>query len=88
MSAFRLPFFCGLQLVETKEPSGCPYAIAKIFGGKDVKSFIQMAFCSYRMSCKTPNAAPVSLLHAHSARAATPANAGSTRKSFRLDRVS
>ena len=46
MSAFHVPFFCGLQLVDKKEPSGCPRTIAKIFGGKDVKSFIQMAFCS------------------------------------------
>jgi hypothetical protein len=35
---------CGLQLVDKKEPPGCLRAITKIFGGKDVKSFIQMAF--------------------------------------------
>jgi hypothetical protein len=41
MSAFHVPFFCGLQLVERKEPSGCPGVTEKIFGSEDVKSFTQ-----------------------------------------------
>jgi hypothetical protein len=73
MSAFHLPFFCGLQLIVKKEPSGCPRAMAKIFVGKDVKSFIQMAFCSYRPRRRTPNNAPVGLFASIPPEAARPA---------------
>jgi len=41
-----------MQLVEEKEFSGRPRAMVKIVAGNDVKSFIQMALCSYRPHCR------------------------------------
>lgn len=63
MSAFHVPFFCGLQFVGKKEPSGCPRAMAKTFACEDVKSFIQMAFRSHSSRHRALKTAPVSLLH-------------------------
>ncbi len=54
MPAFHVPFFAACNWLKKKKPSGCPRAAATVFSGKDVKSFIQMAFCSYRTRCRTP----------------------------------
>ena len=54
MPAFHVQFFAACNWLKKETFTGCPRAAAKDFSGKDVKSFIQMAFCSYRTRCRTP----------------------------------